>query len=310
MMLNKPISIPGPCQDKFSFECIDLLSRLLQIEPESRISFAQLESHPFIDLKTYRNVSSLRSRADIFFSEAAEALNAKDVTGAIHLYSEGGKVLMNMIHLIGDSEQRELIRKEVKHFTTKAEKLRMRMKSEDRNFNKNNMENNLLSSLMLPPKLKNSLNQGQKIQQEFEVIFRDFPDVLKAVASSREETVIHFLSQHRFKDCKNHLVEIIDLHRDLIKDSRFQVDDAVNVKRQKLLKEEILRLVSLAEEVMELSETHAKSTQAANAPGLRSFSDGTPKSTLVDDSVFPETIADLKAFRHVSSEASAKCIIQ
>ena len=322
MFLNNPISIPESSLNKLSLECADILTRLLQVRVEDRISFSDLQNHPFTDLNTYRNVVNLRTRADHSFAEAKAASNAGDLNGAIHLYAEGAKLLMDVVQVSETEFEKNALRNEVNLYTQKAEKLKLLLeKQQNAEMLKANVGTTSLVETQ-PEKLEKA-NFGEEIESLFEAgaksevnflsCFRDCPEITMRHRESKKDFLLPILTKNDFVKCKDILLRVIEFYRSYL--ANFSSNDETSQKCRKLLSEEVLRLVSLAEKIMDL-KTQRKVCLTDNSDefvecsvndGGATFSVNAMK-TSPDESVFPEVVND-----ETSSEIespSNKCLIQ
>lgn len=77
-----------PHNAKISSECEDLLTRLLQHDPDKRISFQDFFNHDFVDLKHAPNDQNMEKAIEIMTSAVEEDTQGNYQT-AYHLYCEG-----------------------------------------------------------------------------------------------------------------------------------------------------------------------------------------------------------------------------
>lgn len=77
-----------PTKAKISPECEDLLTRLLQHDPDQRITFVDFFSHDFVDLKHAPSDESMVKAIEIV-TMAVEEDKAQNYSKAYHLYCEG-----------------------------------------------------------------------------------------------------------------------------------------------------------------------------------------------------------------------------
>lgn len=77
-----------PANTKISPDCEDLLSRLLQHDPDKRITFDEFFNHDFVDLKHVPNDENMEKAIQIV-TQAVEEDNNQNYSKAYHLYCEG-----------------------------------------------------------------------------------------------------------------------------------------------------------------------------------------------------------------------------
>lgn len=77
-----------PSNSKISNECEDLLTRLLQHDPDERITFEEFFNHDFVDLKHAPSDKNMEKAIEIV-TKAVEEDNKQNYSQAYHLYCEG-----------------------------------------------------------------------------------------------------------------------------------------------------------------------------------------------------------------------------
>ncbi|XP_041081987.1 serine/threonine-protein kinase ULK3 isoform X2 [Polyodon spathula] len=118
---DKPIEIrPSP---HVSRECRDLLLRLLDRDPETRISFDEFFTHPFVDLEHMPSAGSL-GRATTLVLEAVQKDQAGEHSGALSLYCRALEHFVPAIHYEADAQRKEALRSKVKQYVSRAEELK------------------------------------------------------------------------------------------------------------------------------------------------------------------------------------------
>lgn len=80
--------IDYPPNSKISSECEDLLTRLLQHDPDKRISFQDFFNHDFVDLKHAPSDENMERAIEIMTKAVEEDTN-RNYQNAYHLYCEG-----------------------------------------------------------------------------------------------------------------------------------------------------------------------------------------------------------------------------
>ncbi|RXM93652.1 Serine/threonine-protein kinase ULK3 [Acipenser ruthenus] len=92
---DKPIELcPSP---HVSRECRDLLLRLLDRDPETRISFDEFFTHPFVDLEHMPSAESL-GQATALVLEAVQKDETGEHSGALSLYCRALEHFVPAIH--------------------------------------------------------------------------------------------------------------------------------------------------------------------------------------------------------------------
>ena len=326
-----------------------MLTRLLKVLPEDRITFSELETHPFIDLQSYRKRNEAKYKADHNFSEGNKNLLAGNKVAAINAYATGAKYLMDLIQTEACTEERNRLRREVKRFTEKAEKLKTGIVSKEkrevvngrvasapvsRSFSQSGSRSKVANEMTCRRLFGQSSNQSFSY---FTLIFKDHPEVVQKYEQTQPGTLIHFLEQNGFDECKNLLIDVIDFYKDFVKTTQQILSDEEN----KLIRSEIFRLLETAEKLVEetkrqslrldltASACHNKngvacmdeSTISPNSDLIRSLlpgatcnespgeeqekSAGTAHLQLKDDSIDPEFASVNPSVSH-----SSQCTIQ
>ncbi|KAK1157879.1 serine/threonine-protein kinase ULK3-like [Acipenser oxyrinchus oxyrinchus] len=106
-----------------SRECRDLLLRLLDRDPETRISFDKFFTHPFVDLEHMPSAESL-GRATALVLEAVQKDEAGEHSGALSLYCRALEHFVPAIHYEADAQRKEALRSKVKQYVSRAEELK------------------------------------------------------------------------------------------------------------------------------------------------------------------------------------------
>ncbi|KAJ8304440.1 hypothetical protein KUTeg_018023 [Tegillarca granosa] len=127
---SKPVELPYGVE--VSEDCRDLLLRLLQRQPDDRISFVDFFNHPFVDIKHVPSTESL-SQAIEMVSKAVEEDKKGNYKEAIQLYCDTLEYFMAAIHYEKNVHKKEAIRKKVKEYMHRAEELKTQMKPQKQN---------------------------------------------------------------------------------------------------------------------------------------------------------------------------------
>lgn len=96
-----------PANSKISPECEDLLTRLLQHDPECRITFQDFFTHDFVDLKHAPSDENMEKAIEIV-TMAVEEDNAQNYQKAYHLYCEGLTYFVPLIDAASGSKKAAL----------------------------------------------------------------------------------------------------------------------------------------------------------------------------------------------------------
>ena len=115
--------IQMPLNSKVSKECEDLLFRLLQHNPEKRISFQDFFNHEFIDLKHAPSDENLEKAIEIV-TRAVEEDNNQNYLKAYHLYCEGLTYFVPLIEAESGTKKVAL-RSRAKSYLQRAEYIKL-----------------------------------------------------------------------------------------------------------------------------------------------------------------------------------------
>lgn len=117
---QQKIDIPG--NSKISHECEDLLHRLLQHDPNKRISFQEFFNHDFVDLKHTPNDENMEKAIEIM-TNAVEEDTQGNYQKAYHLYCEGLTYFVPLIDAESGSKKAAL-RERALSYMRRAEEIK------------------------------------------------------------------------------------------------------------------------------------------------------------------------------------------
>lgn len=132
-------AIVMPLNSKFSKECEDLLFRLLQHDPEKRISFKDFFNHEFIDLKHAPSDENLEKAIEIV-TRAVEEDNAQNYLKAYHLYCEGLTYFVPLIEAESGTKKVAL-RSRAQSYLQRAEHIKMNILNPKQQNEEDNTDN-------------------------------------------------------------------------------------------------------------------------------------------------------------------------
>ncbi|TRZ03062.1 hypothetical protein DNTS_029718 [Danionella cerebrum] len=125
----KPVEIPAGV--RVSAECRDLLLRLLDRDPNTRISFHEFFLHPFIDLEHSPSAESL-GKAKALVLLAVEKDEAGERAAALSLYCSALQHFVPALHYETDRQKKEVLRQKVNQYVSRAEELKALVRSDNR----------------------------------------------------------------------------------------------------------------------------------------------------------------------------------
>ncbi|XP_038825712.1 serine/threonine-protein kinase ULK3-like isoform X2 [Salvelinus namaycush] len=118
---DKPIELPAGA--RVSRNCRDLLLRLLDRDPDTRLTFTQLFSHPWVDLEHMPNAESLGKAKDLVL-KAVQKDQEGDRSAALSLYCSALEHFVPAIHYETDRLRKDALRKKVSQYVSRAEGLK------------------------------------------------------------------------------------------------------------------------------------------------------------------------------------------
>nr|XP_046205047.1 serine/threonine-protein kinase ULK3-like isoform X3 [Oncorhynchus gorbuscha] len=118
---DKPIELPAGA--RVSRNCRDLLLRLLDRDPDTRLTFTQFFSHPWVDLEHMPNAGSLGKAKDLVL-KAVQKDQEGDRSAALSLYCSSLEHFVPAIHYETDRLRKDALRQKVSQYVSRAEELK------------------------------------------------------------------------------------------------------------------------------------------------------------------------------------------
>ncbi|XP_067829633.1 serine/threonine-protein kinase ULK3 [Heptranchias perlo] len=118
---NKAIELPPGA--RVSGDCRDLLLRLLERDPEQRMTFEEFFTHPFVDLNHMPSAESLE-KATALVVEAVKKDQLGDFSSALSLYCKSLEYFVPALHYESDGRRKRAIRSKVAQYVSRAEELK------------------------------------------------------------------------------------------------------------------------------------------------------------------------------------------
>ncbi|XP_067105073.1 serine/threonine-protein kinase ULK3 isoform X2 [Osmerus mordax] len=126
---NKPIELPAG--GRVSRDCRDLLQRLLERDPDARLTFSQFFSHPFVDLEHMPSADSL-GKAKALVLQAVQKDQAGERSAALSLYCSSLEHFVPAIHYETDRLRKDALRQKVSQYVSRAEELKALVATDNR----------------------------------------------------------------------------------------------------------------------------------------------------------------------------------
>ncbi|XP_045526344.1 serine/threonine-protein kinase ULK3 [Pieris brassicae] len=122
-----PIQIPP--NSSISQGCCDLLIRLLQHDPNKRISYVEFFNHEYLDLEHMPSKENY-DKAVCLIKQAIELDCAGSLEPALRCYSEGLQYLVPVVHVETDSMRRTALTAKLTRYMERAEEIMRYVKSQ------------------------------------------------------------------------------------------------------------------------------------------------------------------------------------
>ncbi|XP_074153057.1 serine/threonine-protein kinase ULK3 isoform X1 [Sminthopsis crassicaudata] len=126
---NRVIELPT--RPQLSRNCRDLLQRLLERDPDKRISFKDFFGHPFVDLEHMPSGRSLE-QATALVVEAVKKDQEGNFSAALSLYCKALDYFVPALHYEVDARRKEAIKAKVGQYVSRAEELKALVNSSNR----------------------------------------------------------------------------------------------------------------------------------------------------------------------------------
>ncbi|XP_068166794.1 serine/threonine-protein kinase ULK3 [Antennarius striatus] len=126
---NQPIELPPGT--RVSKDCRDLLLRLLERNPDARITFAEFFAHPFVDLEHMPSAESLVKAKDLV-TQAIQKDQEGERSRALSLYCNALEHFVPALHYETDQQRKEALRQKVSRYASRAEELKALVASDNR----------------------------------------------------------------------------------------------------------------------------------------------------------------------------------
>ncbi|CAD5116553.1 DgyrCDS5431 [Dimorphilus gyrociliatus] len=223
---SSPVLIPGGTSEN----CKHLLSRLLQRDPEKRISFEDFIKHPFVDLEHKPSESSVKKATDIVQS-AIEFDSLGNYKEALKLYSSSLQYFVSAIHYEQDEEKKNCIRRKVNNYMKRAEELK---------------------KILYPNDVPSECPDSKILPTLFSSISENEVDLRRALNTlySAQKLAANKEFESAYKAYEISIEKLIPLAK---------ADD--NVNRKKLLQKQLSISLDEAEKIKEYLQTNLKETK-------------------------------------------------
>lgn len=116
---------------RVSKDCRDLLLRLLERNPDARITFAEFFTHPFVDMEHMPSVDSLVKAKELVL-QAVQKDQEGERSAALCLYCSALEHFVPAIHYETDRQRKDALRQKVRQYVSRAEELKALVASDNR----------------------------------------------------------------------------------------------------------------------------------------------------------------------------------
>ncbi|XP_043536304.1 serine/threonine-protein kinase ULK3 isoform X3 [Chiloscyllium plagiosum] len=200
---NKAIELPPGT--RVSRECRDLLLRLLERDPERRITFEEFFTHPFVDLDHMPSAESLE-KATALVVDAVKKDQSGDLSSALSLYCKSLEYFVPALHYESDRRRKAAIRSKVTQYLSRAEELKLLVaKSNRANFEQAKSARDILKEMSQDkPRLLAALEigsvaiakdeEGDDSEETLDLYQQSLGELLLMLASEpqgRRRTILH-----------------------------------------------------------------------------------------------------------------------
>ncbi|XP_060780145.1 serine/threonine-protein kinase ULK3 isoform X2 [Neoarius graeffei] len=213
---DKPIELPPGA--RVSRDCRDLLLRLLERDPDSRISFNEFFLHPFVDLEHMASPESLNKAKELVL-RAVQKDQEGEKAAALSLYCSALEHFVPAIHYETDRQRKEVLRQKVNQYVSRAEELKALVASDN----------------------KISFEKAQSARDILREMSRDHPRLLAALDLSATAVVKEASGIEDY--------ETLDLYQQSLGELLLALAAEPQGRRRELLHNEIKSLMSRAEDL-------------------------------------------------------------
>ncbi|KAF6726260.1 Serine/threonine-protein kinase ULK3 [Oryzias melastigma] len=211
---DQPIELPPGA--KVSKDCRDLLLRLLERNPDARITFAEFFTHPFVDMEHMPSADSIEKAKELVV-QAVQKDQDGERSSALSLYCSSLEHFVPAIYYETDRQRKEALRQKVKQYVSRAEELKALLASDN----------------------KRSVEEARSARDVLREMSQDQPRVVAALnlastAIAKEES--------RSDDC-----EALDMYQQCLGELLLALAAEPQGRRKELLHSEIKTLMARAE---------------------------------------------------------------
>lgn len=235
-----------------SSECEDLLTRLLQHNPDNRITFDEFFNHDFVDLKHAPSEETMKIAIKIF-SQAVDEDNKKNYSKAYHLYCEGLTYFVPLIDAESDARKAAL-RERALSYLNRAEEIKHTIMFPDQQTQKP-AECSQTQEQQQCQKVKMatcSVHQALKPSQQFKVLYE------KCYSHAQLRNGLEIAQQAEYYVYDKKLEVSLETYKRALGILVPLLNEEVDSERKKLLHKQILDWMKDAESIKSILQAQQK----------------------------------------------------
>ncbi|XP_015238462.1 PREDICTED: serine/threonine-protein kinase ULK3 [Cyprinodon variegatus] len=126
---NQPVELPPGA--RVSKDCRDLLLRLLERNPDARITFEEFFTHPFLDMEHMPSAECIIKARELV-TQAVQKDQEGERAAALTLYCHALEYFVPAIHYETERQRKDAIRQKVKQYVSRAEELKALLASDNK----------------------------------------------------------------------------------------------------------------------------------------------------------------------------------
>lgn len=248
-----------PINAKISPECEDLLTRLLQHNPDNRITFDEFFNHDFVDLKHAPSDQNMEKAIEIV-TQAVDEDNKKNYSKAYHLYCEGLTYFVPLIDAESGARKTAL-RATALSYLNRAEEIKHSIMFPDQQTQKPecsqpSQEQQLCQQIKIP---SCSVKQALQPSQQFKLLYA------KCYPHPQLRNGLEIAQQAEYYVFEKKLDASLETYTRALGILVPLLNEEVDGERKKLLHKQILDWMKEAESIKSLLQAHHKMKDSGEA---------------------------------------------
>lgn len=246
-----------PTNSKVSAECEDLMTRLLQHDPDHRITFEDFFNHDFVDLKHAPTDENMEKAIEIA-TKAVEEDKKQNYSKAYHLYCEA---LTYFVPLI-DSEhgaRKSALRSTALNYVKRAEEIKTYVFLKQ-NPSTNNIPENQCDDNQQPPEIQrqNSVQKALEPSSNYKLLYK------KCCNNSSLRNGLEIGQQAEYYAYEKKLEVALETYKRALSILVPLLNQEVDAERKKMLHKQILDWMEEAESIKSLLQAQKNIQNSAD----------------------------------------------